>query len=321
MPIQESTSRIPEISLKPVRDKPIQTQLTEVIRNGVQKVFLDGTFYPEETHQFSLLTLYSDIEITGSQGTTLDGKDNITHLIYVADGITVKIKGVTFTGGNTQNRDSQQSLSHHPGNRLNIFRYLDGGAISMGAGSRVILEDCIFENNHSAICGGAISNLGGYLHVLNCGFLYNSCGDTGAAIDNLGKGSLTVIEQSRFIENTANGLGTGTFGAVTAFPDTYLIVKNSDFSKQSTTAIDYTVNRRKKQYIFIDNQTSFNPKAPNAIEQNPKSNSGTRTEIITRYSQIFAAHPRLVKFEVIPHADHKTIEKHKNLFTELTSVF
>lgn len=317
MTLNKSEPQIRKILIKAETGRSLQSQVTEAIKDDIQRVVLEGSFISDGKKPFSLLTLNQDLEIVGRNGTTLDGQNQLAHLVFIKDGVRVKIKGINFTNGNTGDIQSQLSLDNHPRTRLNIFRYLDGGAITTGAGSELILEDCNFENNHSAICGGAISNLGGYINLINCSFSDNSCGDTGAAIDNLVAGSLTIIEKGRFNNNRANQLGTGTFGAVTAFPDTYLVVKDSDFSLESSTAIDYRPNKEGLVFVAIDRKSVFDSQNPNTLVKNPISNRGTRKEIFVRYTRLLSKHPDLVKLEGVPSANRTTVEKHCALFEKL----
>lgn len=301
--------------IKPEDGNSLQDQVEKALKNGFQRIILEGAFKGE--NQFSLLTLSSNIEIVGRAGTTLDGQNLLGHLVFIKDGIKVKIKGITFKNGNTSNIASQLSLENHPKDKLNIFRYLDGGAISIGEESELILENCSFDSNYSTICAGAISNLGGYVHVKDSVFRNNHCGDTGAAIDNLAAGSLTVIEYCQFENNQANHLGSGTFGAVTAFPNTYLVVKGSDFSEETKTAIDYRPNKQGQSFVFIDQATKFNPQVLEPVVKNPSLNKGIRTEIPLLYVKILATRPSLVKLEGIPRANKETTDKHKKIFESL----
>ncbi len=303
-----------ECVIRPLRGIRLQTQIDQVIKKGVRKVVLQGTFTSGRGNQFSLLTISQDIEILGKGKAILDGEDRLTHLLFIADNVKLKVKGVRFRRGNTYDKNSQTSLENHPGTRLNIFRYLDGGAISMGKGSEIVLENCDFDNNHSAICGGAISNLGGYLYVRNCTFQNNTCGDTGAAIDNLASGCITVIENCTFIHNRANKSGAGNYGAVTAFPNTYLVVRNSDFSKESETTLDYRPNATGSSCVFLDKKTIFNRKVTSPIVTTLHSNSGVWKEIFSRYIQLFIKHPFLVTFEGVPKGERGISEKHKRIY-------
>lgn len=298
-------------------EKSLQQQVNEALREGITRIVLEGTFR-STGHPYSLLTLKSDLEIIGQNQARLEGNSRLTHLLYVADGVKVKISGVTFQNGNTQNQDSQLSQENHLGIRQNIFRDVDGAGLTMGEGSEVCLENCVFHGNHSAICGGAISNLGGYLDIKNSVFYENSCGDTGSAIDTLASGSLTVIQGCTFANNEANQLGVGEFGAVTAFPDTYLVVLDSNFRGEKFTAIDYRLNQQGIAHVFIDLETRFNEETFQAVVQNPSRNAGIRKEMLMRVIRLLAKRPHLVKLEGVPSVK-KTIQlKHQDLFEQLT---
>lgn len=305
------------IKIKPSNLQTVQEQINDAVRKGFGKIILEGTFRYQGKNAFSLLTLTHDIEIYGNGKTLLDGRNRVTHIMFVDDYIKVKVEGVQFINGNTTNLSSQLSLENHPKKKLNLFRYLDGGAISIGEGSEVILENCVFDSNRSAICAGALSNLGGYVNMNNCVFRNNESGDTGAAVDNLARGSLTIIENSRFENNQANKLGKGTFGTITAFPHTCLMVKNSDFSKETNVAIDYKSNRKNASYIDIDNKTLFNRRTKMPVVKNPISNISARNEIIKRSLRIILTHPHLVKVEGIPKASKKITLKHREIFYRL----
>lgn len=283
------------------------------VSDGFTRIILEGNFAPQSDHQFCLLRVSRSIELIGKANTIIDGQNKTTHLIYVDDNATLKVSGLLFTGGNTFDQRAQQSPLNHPSKRINIFRYLDGGAITMGVGSTVELNNCVFKSNVSAVCGGAVSNLGGYLQVTNCVFENNACGDTGAAIDSLARGSLTIVRSSRFIANQANQLGNGNFGAITAFPDTFLIVTDCDFTDEPATAIDYSNQEGQQSHHFIEN-CLFNPQSPEAVVINPLSNKGTRKEILKRFAKLLVTKPHLVKLEGIPDMTKDVVSKHRGIF-------
>ncbi len=311
--------RSKKITIRPDESKSLQELVDAAISGGCTRIILEGSFKPQSDHQFCLLRVSRSIELIGKSNTIIDGQNKTTHLIYVEDNATLKVSGVTFTGGNTFDQSAQQSSLNHPSKRINIFRYLDGGAITMGVGSMVELNNCVFESNVSAVCGGAISNLGGYLRVSNCVFEGNACGDTGAAIDNLARGSLAIVRSSRFIANQANQLGNGDFGAITAFPDTFLIVINCDFTDEPATAIDYPNQKGRQSHHFIEN-CLFNPQNPEAVVINPHSNKGTRKEILQRFASLLIKKPHLIKLEGIPTVSEDVMSKHSEIFKIESSV-
>lgn len=229
----------------------------------------------------------------------------------MGDEVKLQVTGVQFVNGNTGTWDMRQ-FTNHPGDRLNVFRYLDGGAMSVGAGSQVYLKNCEFNHNHAIVCGGAISNLGGYVGLQDCVFSDNTCGDTGAAVDILTPGSLAVIDSCRFQNNMANQLGMGTFGAVTAFPDTYLLVQGSTFSG-SGTAIDYRPNERGETFVYISRNNRFDQPLEHAIVTNPRGNNAMST-VLSRSMRIFAQHPLSVKLEGVPRGSEDIMNSHRALY-------
>ncbi|HYD35755.1 MAG TPA: hypothetical protein VD999_06835 [Vitreimonas sp.] len=314
---------VPEILIHPHRKKTLNQQITETLQQGMRRIYLEGEFCAPEP-QFSFLSLNSPdlIEIIGNGHTVINGEGQTAHLVFVGDQTKLKLSGIHFTGGNTQDLNTLQSLTNHPQQRLNIFRYLDGAAITMGMGSQLSLENCVFSQNSSAICGGAISNLGGHLHAYNCRFESNTAGDTGAAIDNLAAGSLSIIDNCHFIHNEANQLGEGNSGAITAFPDTYLIVKDCDFFQSCSPAVDYRPNAAGRIFTFVHRSTTLNKDPRLGVIKNPVSNASVKKEILRRYLQLLTTHPTLVKLQAIPKASKNLAAQHwreyQQLIDELT---
>ncbi|MDA1079171.1 MAG: hypothetical protein O2840_00550 [bacterium] len=286
----------------------MQSQVDVALRAGYKTIRLEGYFFVESPAPFSMLTITEDITIVGKA--MLDGKGIAQHLMFIEDGIRVSVKGLTFRGGNTEAifQKNEGPLENSPEKRMNIFRFLDGGAISMGEASTVKLEDCTFIDNYSAICGGAISNLGGSLSATNCRFENNRCQDTGAAIDLLSAGSYAELMNCVFSGNEANLAGGGTYGSVTAFPGTFLVAIKCDFINQPGVPIDARPNRRGLSFVH----TNFNVIHPNArlINQNPASNNGVRKEILRRFARLLARLPKLVRLEGVPGASVETRKKH-----------
>ncbi|MEI6327376.1 MAG: right-handed parallel beta-helix repeat-containing protein [Candidatus Roizmanbacteria bacterium] len=298
--------------ITPSPQQSLQSLVDHAVAVGAQRIELDGTFTSHGQKQFGLLMITKDLEIIGLQGATLDGEHNVAHVLFVADGIRLTIRDIGFTNGDTQVVTTSLNETNRPHSRLNIFRYLDGGGISMGVGSEVLIERCTFTGNHSAICGGAISNAGGYLRVHTSIFADNSCGDTGAAIDNLAAGSLAMIHDCTFVDNHPNQLGDGMYGAVSAFPHTFLIVKNSDFSKQGGTAIDYRDSTR----VHIDSDTTYREGALSPITKDPLPNPKTKWHILSSWIWIFFSHPWDLKCEKIPTCSPGVLEKHRMIYEQ-----
>jgi hypothetical protein len=82
--------------------------------------------------------------------------------------------------------------------------YLVGGAIAC-INSSILIDDCIFEHNHSGL-GGAIYSFDGATQITNSSFTANSAGYDGGAIQ-IGMGSGWLIADCTFTDNFARGGG------------------------------------------------------------------------------------------------------------------
>ncbi len=230
------------------------------------------------------------------------------------DGARVAVSGVTITNGYTANLKAMLSKQGHPGESLNYFRYVDGGAVIIGEGANVSLHDCSFVGNRAAICGGAVSNQGGLVYIEDCDFDDNVCGDTGAAIDNLVAGSLAVVRRSRFAGNKANSRGGGNYGAITIFPETFAIIDTCNFVGQELTAIDYADG---SEIHLIHNQ--FNPATIDPVIRNPFHGRGVRQKILLFYALLLAQrYGYLSNFGRVPRASQRVINKHRDMYLQLT---
>lgn len=289
-----------QITITPSHKLNLQEQIDAAQSIGINRILLKGTFRPGKDSQFSLLNVSKPLELIGVDDVTVDGQKRVSHLVFVEDGATFRATNIHFIRGNTNVCSSLKPNRTTDVKRLNIFRYVDGGAISLGSGSKVKLHNCVFQDNHAVICGGAISNLGGFIEINNCQFINNTSGDTGAAIDNLASGSLAVIRNSSFVRNTSNCLGSGTHGAISAFPRTYLYVVNSDFLKENGIAIDYIQNALGKTTIVVIKDCKFDKHKTQSVIVNPQKNLLAGAEIVRQFFKLFLRNPTCVKFERIP---------------------
>ena len=303
---KENQQCIQEKQIKPDVGKSLQQQVDAAIQEGCQRIYLEGEFIPEQSGQFSLLTLTHDLEIIGPA--IFDGQNKVQHLLFVADGVRVVAKDLIFKNGDTGVRLSEHRMLNHPQQELNVFRYLDGGAITMGEGSEVVLENCAFQDNRSLICAGAISNMGGMLTANNCAFIGNQCGDTGSAVDLLVAGSAAEIFNCTFVGNRSDLSGKGTHGVITAFPNTMLVVIQCNFSRQVGTAIDATPNVDGETFLCVEGCT-FIPGSKD-IENNPLFNKGVKAKIILRFIRLLIQFPGLVKLQTIPSVRPEIADKH-----------
>jgi len=294
----------------------LQKELEAALESGCTTLVLEGEFRASHENQFTLLRIprRKSIKIIGKNGATFDGK-GVAHILFIAEGASVEVYGVEFKNGDTSNTKAILSKSNHPKESLNIFRYVDGGAVSVGEGSMARFTHCSFSNNNAHICGGAISNMGGHVEVHNCLFEGNSCGDTGAAIDNLVAGSLLVVSGCHFKANKANAIGGGSYGAITVFPGTFAFISECDFTEETGVAIDHT---------DLSNVTMrgnlFNEEVVNSVVINPIHSRGVRRKILTRYALLLAKRLRHInKLERVPVRSREVAERHRDLYLALLS--
>ncbi len=307
-----------EITIRPDLSRSLQQQLEEAIHNGVRRVILEGRFTRDFMNDFSLIQLkaHHHLEIIGGPGAILDGEGQVNHLIFLDNDARLTIKDLTLTGGSTESLATKHQAPSHRLQDLNIFRHLDGAAVSVGAGATFRAYDCHFLNNHSGLCGGAVSNLGGWADFHRCRFTGNRAVDTGSAIDNLGRGSLATVFECVFNHNPANSAGGGNHGAVTAFPETFLFMVGNNFLQELDPAVDYRLHHHKQPHsIVIGPDNQFRPGSFSIVED-PLSNSGITRLILRRFIQLHSR-GRKVKWEGIPVAPPDIVEQHRQIFSDL----
>ena len=143
---------------------------------------------------------------------TIDGNQQ-TRILEVRSGIST-IQGLTFTGGNVEDRPSTDNF---------------GGAISLNNFASLTLNDCFFSEN-SAFIGGAISSVGDSSLSLNrCSFSGNSAG-FGGAISNARNASLSLNNCS-LSSNLAWSEGGGIHNRSGFFNLTSLSLENCSLSQ------------------------------------------------------------------------------------------
>jgi len=172
----------------------------------------------------------------------VDGKGKIAHLMIIRDCKNVIIRNTKFVNGTTEIlKYIPRNQIQFPENKISIFEFLDGGAVLITGASQVLFEHCHFENNHSVMCGGAISNQSTLpVTIRNCTFKSNTAGHTGSAIDNLTPEAQLEVSRSTFSANKSNTwhmLGA-PHGQISIFPKTSATIIDSTFSKGSF-PIDY----------------------------------------------------------------------------------
>lgn len=306
-----------EVTIRPYFTQSLQEQLEVAIKNGIRRIILEGKFTPDSATDFSLIHLkaHHNLEIIGGANAVLDGQDQVNHLIFLDSDAELTIKDVTLTGGSTKVLTAEAVAADYHRQKLNIFQYLDGAAVNIGPGAALHAYDCLFLKNQSGLCGGAISNLGGWADLHRCRFTGNRAEDTGAAIDNLGHGSLATVFKCVFEHNQANLAGGGNHGAITAFKDTFLFMTDNDFSKEYDPVIDYWLHLQKlPRSILIGRNNQFRSSTFSTVE-NPISNRGMTRLMVSRFIQLRNQGYK-VKFEGRPTAPPDIREKHQAIFDQ-----
>ena len=226
-------------------------------------------------------------------GATTFGRSTTNVIIEnsLFDGNTANEIGALglFSGGSITNTIFRNNKSIFYGDE-NISEAIEknidgGGALFLGAEAKSIVsgaqfvENSVFENNYSAINGGAIAtrranvanNSAGKLDVINTTFKENKAGTTGGAIDNYFYGSSTknnavYVEGSTFDANSAKNGGAiynhGEADVGGKFASTY--ITNTKFSNNTATenggaiynAGTLTLDSTKGNVIFDNNKSN-----------------------------------------------------------------
>jgi predicted outer membrane repeat protein len=141
------------------------------------------------------------------------GEAQIGASIYKAAG-SMKISGSSFTNN---------GYSEHKAGALFLATPYSGGAISMLPEARGTIQASLFESN-SAKSGGAISNLGGKLLIVDSDFNYNNAGE-GGALSTSGRLNQNRIESTNFQGNyaTHGGAISANNGTLNILGDSSLI--------------------------------------------------------------------------------------------------
>jgi hypothetical protein len=153
-------------------------------------------------------TITANVTIDGANLATLSG-GNSTRLFYVSPGVTLTLKNLTVSNGNSGAADA-------------------GAIFSSGS---LVIDNCHFLNNHTGtnnFSGGAILNTGP-LTITNSEFAGNTGGNGGALFPRWGN-AVTSISKSYFHDNQAlNNTSSGWGGAILAWDGVPLTISNSNF--------------------------------------------------------------------------------------------
>lgn len=173
----------------------------------------------------------SSLSIRGAVGATgdaaaLDG-NNATGLVDLGPGSSLRLEGVTLrnarrVGGNggAVNAEAEGCAvvavkTGFEGNSIEAAAFEDGrgGAVALGTGSSVELEDCWVERNLADGSGGGISVVGDGSSLLlrRSVFGENAAGDDGGGVVVRGR-STAVFEGCSFSNNSALDEGGAVYG-------------------------------------------------------------------------------------------------------------
>ena len=184
--------------------------LDDMIQSGAHEIILDSDIVLDEGEEAEYskgIDLDVDRLSIDGNGHTIDAKGKAR--IFNITAHNVMIRNITFKNGFSPNdggaisgigviqlkiEDSQFKSNASKGKGGAIFNH-----------NRLILIDCLFDENESDLGGGAIYNCRGCkLYVCNSSFANNSSGMNGGAIDNFGD---LKIEESVFKNNKSKGCG------------------------------------------------------------------------------------------------------------------
>jgi predicted outer membrane repeat protein len=153
------------------------------------------------------------VEIDGGGHAILDGHGNSDSTMFIIDGGTLIVKGVTLQNGGSAVRVRSGSATFSSCSFVkNIVDY-DGGAVSVGGGSATF-SSCSFVSNtaggrdgHGGYGGAAVVSGDGSTTFSSCSFINNTAtgdiyGGGAVFVTDMSEGSATFSSCS-FVNNTA----------------------------------------------------------------------------------------------------------------------
>jgi len=182
------------------------------------------------------LVIYRNLVITGLLGadeTILDG-GHANRGIHVTAGVTVEFSGLTIRNclgydGAGIHVDSGSTATLRDCQLIdNVSTYTGGAGFVRHTGSRLIFENCRFENNYAPKNAGAVGvSLQSYCGFFNCWFENNTSQEMAGAIANYAQ-SLMEIRGCVFTNNSG-----GQGGAIRIWGSPATIENNTFFANQS----------------------------------------------------------------------------------------
>lgn len=256
-----------------------ETQRRVIVHEGIYSPEKKAFAFLTLTSQHDGLELIAEGKVTLTALSSVEGSPEtplVNHVIYCGDGLSPEtlIQGFSITGArgsvpidNIPTEDF--GLRNHALKRGTFF-LLDGGGLKVFGKSAPTIQDIYFYDNETDLCGGAVSieqqsfKSQGVIFK-NCIFENNRCPGTGSAIDVL-SGSAARIENCLFVGNIANygmeQIATNfglTYhpehgsGALTVFPGSNVVVKNSTFTKNWNAVDDHGTGSQYENCILWKN--------------------------------------------------------------------
>lgn len=135
-----------------------------------------------------------------------------------------------------------------------------GGAIYLdSADNKLTATDCIFENNTTAVTGGAVSVLSGEAVLTNCLLKKNTATTDGGAVYLTGENSELTATDCRFEENTSTRRG----GAIAMLEGSSATVSGGAFHKNTGTTLGGAVYTNKSELTVQGTANAYLPLTEN----------------------------------------------------------
>ena len=176
----------------------------KTIEKAVSAVDEDGTIYVADGF-YTLgdsvpaagISIAKNIAIVGQSTNAVISGENTKRIFTIGVGYTLNITKLTLTNGK--------------GSYGGAIQLEDGGNTNPVRQGYLIISDSIISNCYAANTGGAIgTNRGTIDNINNVTFIGNSA-PTGGVLGSQQKGTITIGDNCKFIENTANGRGSAIY--------------------------------------------------------------------------------------------------------------
>ncbi|WP_405306893.1 DUF3344 domain-containing protein [Methanobrevibacter sp.] len=176
--------------------KSIEKAVSAVDEDGTIYV-ADGFYTLGDSVPAAGISITKNIKIIGESTNAVISGENAKRIFTIAVGYTLNITRLTLTNGR--------------GSYGGAIQIEDGGNTNPIRQGYLIISDSIISNSYAANTGGAIgTNRGSIDNINNVTFIGNSA-PTGGVLGSQQKGTITIGDNCKFIENTANGRGSAIY--------------------------------------------------------------------------------------------------------------